>query len=120
MVGDLNRAVDIFLAGGHVGENRGQQVGRAGALDLQGNLLSTPVAQQSQGAIGVPSPAGFKHRREQGCLLQDFFYGILMEKMKDIGQGEAVLLGQSDIDSVVGGRSLQLEVERDAEALAQR
>ena len=43
-----------------------------------------------------------------------------MQEMKNIGQRETVLLGQSDVQSVVGGRGLQFEVEAAAETLAQR
>ena len=42
-----------------------------------------------------------------------------MQKMENISQRKAVLLGQGDIHAVVRGSSLQLKVERDAEALAQ-
>jgi hypothetical protein len=39
--------------------------------------------------------------------------------VEDVGQGEAVLLGEGDVDAVVGGGSLQLEVEASAEAFAE-
>ena len=41
------------------------------------------------------------------------------EEVEDVGEGEAVLLGEGDVDAVVGGGGLQLEVEAAAEALAQ-
>ena len=46
--------------------------------------------------------------------------GVLGEELEDVGQGEAVLLGERDVDAVVGGGGLQLEVEAAAEALPQR
>ena len=42
-----------------------------------------------------------------------------LEEVEDIGEGEAVLLGERDVDAVVGGGGLQFEVERAAETLAQ-
>src|SRR5271155_1977235 len=43
-----------------------------------------------------------------------------MQKLENVGQRKAVLLGQRDIQSVVGRRRLQFEIEAAAEALAQR
>ena len=43
-----------------------------------------------------------------------------MEKLKNVRQRKAVLLSQGDIQAVVGGSGLQLEVERAAKAFAQR
>src|SRR5258706_13870034 len=42
-----------------------------------------------------------------------------MEKMEDVSEREAMLFAERDIQAVVGGRSLQLEIEGTAEALAQ-
>ena len=42
------------------------------------------------------------------------------KEREDIDEREAVLLRQRDIDTVVGRRRLELEVERDAEPLAER
>src|SRR6266566_7113287 len=39
--------------------------------------------------------------------------------MKNIGERKAVLLGQGDVQAVVGGCSLQLKIEAATEALAQ-
>ena len=44
---------------------------------------------------------------------------MLSEEVEDVGEREAVLLGERDVDAVVGGGGLQLEVEAAAEALAQ-
>ena len=43
---------------------------------------------------------------------------MLGEELEDVGEGEAVLLGEGDVDAVVGGGGLQLEVEAAAEAFA--
>ena len=41
------------------------------------------------------------------------------EEVEDVGEGEAVLLGEGDVDAVVGGGGLELEVEAAAEAFAE-
>ena len=43
-----------------------------------------------------------------------------MQESKYVGQRKAVLFGERDVEAIVGGGSLQLEVERAAEAFAQR
>ncbi len=45
--------------------------------------------------------------------------GFGLKEVEDIGEREAVLLGERDVDAVVGGGGLQFEVEAAAEALAQ-
>jgi len=52
-------------------------------------------------------------------LFQKLFGGVFGEELEDVGKGEAVLLGKGDVDAVVGGSGLQLEVEASAEALTQ-
>ncbi len=53
-------------------------------------------------------------------MLEELLGGVLGEELEDVGEREAVLLGEGDVDAVVGGGGLQLEVEAAAEALAQR
>ena len=120
MIGNLNVAHNIFLAGGHIGEHRCQQIVRAHALDLRRNFLAALKAQQGQRAIGVPAPARAKERRRQRRLFQNRLHGFRIEEMKDVRQRKAVLLGQRDIEAVVGGGGLQFEIEAAAETLAQR
>src|ERR1700687_820470 len=43
-----------------------------------------------------------------------------MEELKNIRQRKAMLLGQGNVQAVVGGRRLQFEIEAAAESLAQR
>ena len=52
-------------------------------------------------------------------MLKDLLDRFRLEEVEDIGEREAVLLGESDADAIVGGGGLQLEVEAAAEALAQ-
>src|SRR5208337_5678977 len=107
-------------AGCYVGENRSQQIIRADALNLRWNFLAALKTQQSQGSRCIPPPARLKNRRSERRLFQDRRHGLGMEELKNVGQREAMLLGQRDVQSVVGGRCLQFEIEAAAEALAQR
>ena len=52
-------------------------------------------------------------------MFEKFFCGVFGEEVEDVGEGEAVLLGEGDVDAVVGGGGLQLEVEAAAEAFAE-
>ena len=47
-------------------------------------------------------------------------HGLRLQELEHQFERKGVLLGQRDHDAVVGGRGLQLEIERAAEALAQR
>ena len=120
MVGNLDVADDVLLARGHVGKDRGQQIVAADALNLRRNFLAALEAQQRQRAVGVPAPARGEDGRRQRRLLQDFLHRLGLQVVEDVAEREAVLLGQRDVQPVVGGRSLQLKVERAAETLAQR
>ena len=120
MVGNLDVADDVLAARGHVGEDRGHQVVAANALNLRRNFLAALKAQQCERAVGVPAPARVEDRRRQRRLLQDFLHGFRLQEVEDVAEREAVLLGQRDVEAVVGGGGLQLEIEAAAEALAQR
>ncbi len=52
-------------------------------------------------------------------MLEELAGGEGGEEVEDVGEREAVLLGERDVDAVVGGGGLQLEVETATEALAQ-
>jgi len=57
MIGNLNVADDVFLAGSYVRENRCQQIIGTHALNLRRNLLAALKSQQRQSAVRVPTPA---------------------------------------------------------------
>ena len=101
------------------GEDVGEKVFRAGALDLRGDALALGVADELEGAGGGPTPAVFEDGRGDGGLFEEFLGGVLGEELEDVGEGEGVLLGEGDVDAVVGGGGLELEVEATAEALAE-
>src|SRR6266852_5349584 len=118
MIGDGDVARNVFLASKSFRKNGGQQIIGAHTLDLRRNFFSTAKTKQGQRAPGIPAPARGEERRSQHGLLQNGPDGIGMEKMKDVGEREAVLFAQRDIQAVVGGRSLEFEIEGSAEALA--
>ena len=119
MVGDLDVADDGLKAGGGLWEDAGHEVFGAGALDLRGDALAFGETQELQAAAGGPAPAVLEDGRGDGGLFEELFGGVLGEEVEDVGEGEAVLLGEGDVDAVVGSGGLQLEVEAAAEAFAQ-
>ena len=120
MVGNLDIADDVFLARSHVGEDRRHKIVAANALNLWRNFLAALEAQQRQRAVGVPAPARGEDGRSQRRLLQHFLHRLGLQVVEDVAERKAVLLGQGDVQPVVGCCSLQLKVKRAAEALAQR
>ena len=108
----------VVLAHHLVGEDRAQQVLRAHALDLHGDLLAPAESFHRQRPGRVPAPAVGKHRRCQGRLGEVLFDRGRVKVGKDRVQGEGVAVGQRDHDAVVSGRGLELEIEVDAEPFA--
>src|SRR6266403_2847196 len=119
MIGDGDVTRNVFLASKRFWKNGGQQIVGTHALDLRRNFFPTAKAKQGQRAPSIPAPARGEEWRSQHGLLQNGADGIGMEKMEDGGEREAMLFAERDIQAVVGGRSLQLEIEGTAEALAQ-
>ncbi len=119
VVGNLNIADDGLEAGGGLGEDVGEEIVGAGALDLRSDALALLHAKKLQGAAGGPAPAVLEDGRGDGGLFEEIARGVFGEELKDIGEREAVLLGERDVDAVVGGGGLELEVEAAAEAFAQ-
>ena len=118
VIGYLNVADDSLEAGCGLGEDGGHEIVGAGALDLRGDTLAFGEAEKLEAATGGPSPASFKDGRGDGGLLEEIFCGVLGKELKDVGEWKGVLLGERDVDAVVGGCGLQLEVEPAAEAFA--
>ena len=120
MVGNLALADDVFQAGHLIGEYRGQQIFAAHALNLRRHLAPAAHARQGQGDPGHPAPAHAEQRRVEQRLDQHLLGARRTQVAPDLVEGKAVAGGQREDDGVLGGRRLQLEVERAAEALAQR
>ena len=119
MIRNLPLALNIFKARRRIGKNRSQQIVGSHSLNLRRNFLSILKAQQRQRPVRIPAPARGKDRRIQRRLLQNRLHRRRMQKIKNVAQRKAVLLGQRNIQSVVGSRRLQLKIEPNAEALAQ-
>ena len=120
MIGDLQRA-----GGRSPGRRRGRedghhQVVRLHALDRRRVLLAAPQAQHRERAVQVPPPAHREHRRGQDGLPDHALHGRWRQEPGHAFEREAVLRPEREQDRVVARRRLQLEVERDAEPLAQR
>ena len=75
MVGDLDVADHGLGAGGGVGEDAGEEVVGAGALDLRGDAFALLHAQELQAAAGGPAPAVLEERRGDGGLLEELAGG---------------------------------------------
>ncbi len=78
----------------------------AGALDLGGHALALLHAQELEAAAGGPAPAVLEEGRGDRGLLEELAGGEGGEEVEDVGEREAVLLGQGDVDAVVGGGGL--------------
>ncbi len=61
-----------------------------------------------------------EHGRIEHGLRQNMLHGLRLQELEHQFEREGVLLGERNVDAVVGGGGLQLEIERAAEALAQR
>ena len=106
MLREINIAFNIFLARRHVGKDRGEQIFRAHALDLRRNLFSSLEAQQGERAICIPAKTGSEDGREQRGLLQNIFHRLRRKEVEDVAQRKTVLLGQRNVEPVIGGRGL--------------
>src|SRR5208282_3445476 len=60
------------------------------------------------------------NRRGQYSLLQKLLHAFRLQESEYVVEREAMLLAERNIQSVVGRRRLQLEIERPAEPLSQR
>ena len=121
MVGNLDVASHRLRAGGGVREDAGEKIIRACALDSAARR-ACPSACAAAAASGPPAQRQrFLKSGEgmQACSSRSR-RSELGQEVKDVGEREAVLLGERDVDAVVGGGGLQLEVEAAAEAFAQR
>ena len=119
VIGDLDRSGRVLLAADELREDRGHQVVGLHALDRRRVLATAPEAQDDERAVEVPAPAGREHRREDRRLAQHALDRLRRQEPTHGVERERVLRSEAEDDGVVGRRGLQLEVEADAEALAQ-
>jgi len=119
MIGNLDIAFNVFLARRYVGKNRCQKIVAADALNLRWNFLAALEAQQRQRTVRVPAPARGEDGRSERRLLQNLLHRFCLQIVEDIAQRKTVLLGQCDVQSIIGCCGLQFEIKRAAETLAQ-
>ncbi len=120
MIGNLDLAGQVLGAGHLIGEHGREQILGAHALDGRGNFSAAAESQNGERARSIPAPARGKHRRIEHGLGQDVLDGLRLQELENQLERKGVLLGERYLDAVVGGGSLQLEIEGTAEALAQR
>src|ERR1039458_9796177 len=120
MIRNLPLALDIFEASRRVWKHRRQQIVRPHALNLRRHFLAILKTQQRQRPVRIPAPARGKDRRIQRSLLENRLYRIRLQEMKHIAQRKTVLLGQRNVQSVVGGRRLQFKIEPYAKSFPKR
>ena len=120
VVGDLDRAGDVLLAGRRLREHRGHEVVGLHALDRRRVAPPVAEAQHHERAVEVPAPPGLEHRRVEDGVLERVLDRRAADVARHLLEREAVVRPEREHDGVVAGRGLQLEVERAAELLAQR
>ena len=76
--------------------------------------------QDGQRARRIPAPARGEHGRIEQRLREHVLDGFGPQKLEHDFERKGMLLAERNHDAVVGGRRLQFEIERAAEALAQR
>ena len=101
------------------GEHRRQQVVGAHPLQGRGDFAPAGVTEQGQEPGGVPPPACAEKRRLQHGLQQDFFHRAGRKVGEYVAHREGQVRPQGEVQAVVGGRRLQLEVESPANPLPQ-
>ena len=120
VVGDLDRADAVVLARGGLREHRRHEVVGFHALDRRRVLAAAAEPEHEQRAVEVPPPARDEHRRVEDGLDQRLLDRAAVDVARDLVEREAVVRAERQHDRVVARGSLQLEVERAAELLAQR
>ena len=120
VVGNLDRAAQVLLAGDLIRKRGRKKIVRLHPLQREGHFPSAAAPQDRERAGRVPAPARRKHRRGQEGLRQDLLDSPGADKPGDRLQGDRLGVPQRQDDRVVGRRGLELHVERLAHALAER
>ena len=119
VVGVVERAGEVLLAADLGREDGGQEVVGAHALELRGDPLAAALPLDGEGPGDVPAPARAPLRHVEDGLRQRRLGAGGREVTEDLLQRERLGGADREHDGVVVGGGLQLEVEADAEALAQ-
>src|SRR5689334_12612493 len=97
MVGDLDVALDVFLAGSDIGKHCGKKIVRPNAQNLWRDFLPISVTKKCQRAPSVPTPSRLEDGGGKSRLFQHFLHIFFAQKLEDVSQGKAVLLGESNV-----------------------
>ena len=113
---------EVLGAGDLVGEHRGRAGPRRCMRCSCGGTLRPPRSAAARATIAAyPAPARGEHRRVEHRLHQHAVARCSSAgSARRSASGKLCAVGERQHDRVLGGRRLQLEVERAAEALAQR
>ena len=122
VVGDRDRAAGHVLGAAELrGEDGRQQVLGAHALERHRHLLARLDSAAAPARASRSSASGWRTSATRAPPARGPRRSVARpDHGEDALQREAVLLAERQHDAVVGGGGLQLEVEADAEALAQR
>ena len=120
VIGDLDGTRrGVVLAGGEGREDGGHEVVRLHALDVERVEPAALAAQHGERPVEVPAPAGGEHRAAEHGLGHGGLHARRAKERGHVLQRERVLGAERQQHGVVAGSCLQLEVERQAELLAQ-
>ena len=121
VIGDLAVADDVLAAGELIREDRREQVLGRHALQLR----RRPCARRACAAARAPRIAFQRQRApnigaSSSACDEQRPHRLRRQIARHVGERKAVRAAEREHDRVLGRRRLQLEVERAAEALAQR
>ena len=119
LIRDRNVANQVFLACCLCGENSGQQVVGAHALQVRRHALTLDGPPELQRPRHVPAPACGEEGYSQKRLHEHVAGQAGRDQLEHLLQRKAVLGAEREDDAVVVGRRLQLKIEGAAKALAE-
>mgnify|MGYP003344379382 CR=1 FL=1 len=110
--GDADFAGQVFGAGDLIGEDAGQQVVGAHALNGRRDFAAAAEAGDGEGSPSVPFPAGAEHRGGQQGLREDVLDSVGVQEAEDDFERERVLVAEREHQAVVGRGGLDRKSTR--------
>ena len=120
MVGHFQRTRQVFLAADLRGEDGRKQVVGDHPLQIRRHFASPAASGDGEGSRRRPAPARVPERRVEYRLAQRLFGVGRLQILECLLERERLGRSQGQQDAFFVRRCLQLKVEADAEALAQR
>ncbi len=111
---------DVLAARNLIRKNGREQIFRIHACERGRHLLSAAETGQRERDGCIPTPPRREHRSGEQRLDEDLSRAVRMQVTRDVAQLEAMRGRERQHNRVLGCRGLKLEVERAAEAFAQR